>query len=121
MPPADPDAPRDAPMQPTSLAARQGARPAAEEQRARQAQDRRRLLTLWIIVTALWTAATLLRIQRVWVPHASWDHLLHEPWLWLSLGAPPVIFALLFIYVQQAIELRRRMASGSPPRRSRRG
>jgi hypothetical protein len=105
-------------MEPAGLAAQP---PAEEEQRARQVQDRRRLLTLWVVVTALWTAATLLRIERVWVPRAGWDHVLRQPWLWLSLSAPPLIFALLFIYVHHAIELRRRVASGSSPQRSRRG
>jgi hypothetical protein len=52
----------------------------------------------------------VLRTHRVWVPHAGWDRVLHQPWLWLSLGAPPLIFALLFIHVHHATELRRRIA-----------
>lgn len=76
----------------------------------KQAQDRR-LVTLWVVVTALWTAATLLRIDRVWVPRAGWDRVLHGSWLWLSLGVPPIIFALFLGYVRQAIGLRRRLSS----------
>jgi len=72
-------------------------------------QDTRRLVMLWIVVTGLWTAATLLRVNRIWAPGTGWAHILSEPWIWLSLGVPPAVFALLLFYLRQVIGFRRRM------------
>ncbi len=105
-----PDRPPEAMPTDTLMQPAASARPSEDERRAKQAQDRR-LVTLWVVVTALWTAATLLRIDRVWVPRAGWDRVLHGSWLWLSLGVPPIIFALFLGYVRQAIGLRRRLSS----------
>lgn len=79
------------------------------ELRAKLAEDTRRLVMLWVVVSGLWTTATLLRIGRVWMRGGQWDRILHEPWLWISLGVPPLVFALLLIYLRQIIGLRRRV------------
>jgi hypothetical protein len=52
----------------------------------------RGLLTLWFVVTALWTAATVLRIDRIWVPGLGWPAVLAHPFTWVSLLLPPAVF-----------------------------
>lgn len=54
-------------------------------------------VVLWIIVTALWTIATVLRMQRAWVPGHSWPVVLSDPFAWISLLLPPLVFALVLI------------------------
>ncbi len=54
-----------------------------------------RLWTLWVLVSALWTSGTLLRVNRVWVPLVGWHRCMASPWLWISLLAPPLLFALM--------------------------
>jgi hypothetical protein len=56
---------------------------------------RARLRVLWVLVSVLWTVATLLRISRVWAPRIGWHRIIEGPWLWISLIAPPLIFALI--------------------------
>jgi hypothetical protein len=85
------------------------ARPTGEVRSERKVETCRHLITLWVVVTALWTTATVFRIDRVWVPRAGWDGVLHGSWLWLSLGVPPVIFALVVTYVCQVIRIRQRI------------
>jgi len=54
-----------------------------------------RLRTLWFLVSGLWTVATLLRVDRVWVPLLGWHRIIAGAWLWCSLIVPPVIFAMI--------------------------
>ncbi len=56
----------------------------------------RRLLPLWTVVSGLWTAATLLRVNQVWVPLIGWHDTLVRPLFWISLLAAPAIFAVVF-------------------------
>jgi len=53
------------------------------------------LVALWIVVSGLWTAATLLRIGRVWVPIEGWPGAIQGPWIWVSLTLPPAMFAAI--------------------------
>jgi hypothetical protein len=56
-----------------------------------------------MLVSVLWTIATLLRIDRVWVPAVGWHRALGGPWLWITLIGPPLIFALIIGAVQKVI------------------
>jgi hypothetical protein len=58
---------------------------------------------LWFLVTALWTTATLLRVHRVWVPLVGWHRIIAGPWLWISLLAPPLLFALVLAAVRRTV------------------
>ncbi len=64
-------------------------------QQASGSGTRSRLWVLWLVVTGLWTVATLLRVERVWVPRIGWWSIIHGPWLWVSLGVPPFLFAAI--------------------------
>jgi hypothetical protein len=57
------------------------------------------LLRLWIVVSGLWTAATLLRIGRVWVPVEGWQGAVRGPWIWMSLIIPPSMFAAVAVAI----------------------
>lgn len=63
--------------------------------------NRPRLRTLWVLVSGLWTVATLLRINRVWVPLVGWHRVIEGPWMWTSLIAPPLIFALILAAIHK--------------------
>jgi hypothetical protein len=56
---------------------------------------RARLWTVWALVSALWATATLSRIHRLWVPQLGWHRIIADPWLWIGLLAPPLLFALI--------------------------
>ena len=58
------------------------------------------LLRLWAVVTCLWTIAGLLRISRDWLPRADWAVVLGGPWLWVSLGLPPMMFAIILLAIR---------------------
>jgi hypothetical protein len=58
-------------------------------------------ITLWIVVSGLWTIATCLRIQRTW---GGWPAAAGNPYTWVSLLLPPVIFALLLIGVSRVAQ-----------------
>jgi hypothetical protein len=60
-----------------------------------------RLRSLWIVVSMLWTVATLLRINRVWVPMTGWEGVIEGPWMWMSLLGPPLIFALILVAIHK--------------------
>jgi len=65
--------------------------------RAASGMKRRGLVTLWVIVTALWTVATWLRVNRVWLPVMDWPEIWSSGFTWLSLLLPPAAFgAILF-------------------------
>jgi hypothetical protein len=68
---------------------------------------RSRLWTLWVLVSALWELATLLRIRRVWVPQVGWHRLIGGPWMWISFIVPPCLFALILGAIQNATDDRR--------------
>ncbi len=55
----------------------------------------RRLWTLWIVVSGLWTLATLLRVKHLWLPRMGWHDILMRPFFWISLLAPPAHFAIV--------------------------
>lgn len=114
-PSMDPDGPVDAMLPDTAVHGLPTAQETAQDRPERKTEHCRHLVTLWFVVTALWTAATVLRIDRAWVPRAGWDGVLQVPWLWLSLGAPPVIFALVFTYVCQVIRVRQRIVEAPSP------
>jgi hypothetical protein len=60
-----------------------------------------RLWTLWLLVSGLWTLATLPRVNRVWVPLIGWHDLIGGPWLWISLIIPPIMFGLILIVIHR--------------------
>ncbi len=60
-----------------------------------------RLRTLWFLVSVLWTIATLLRVNGVWVPLFGWHRILQSPLLWCFLIIPPVIFALILTTIHR--------------------
>ena len=49
-------------------------------------------ITLWLIVSCLWTVATVLRMWRTW---GGWPEVLSSPMSWVSVLLPPLIFALV--------------------------
>jgi hypothetical protein len=56
---------------------------------------------VWIMVTGLWTAATILRMNRVWVPVLGWHGVLENIYTWVSLLLPPWIFAVVLLAVKR--------------------
>jgi hypothetical protein len=54
-------------------------------------------VVLWIIVSGLWTVATLERVQRVWVQSFGWPAILGNPLTWVSLFMPPLMFAIILL------------------------
>ncbi len=57
------------------------------------------LVLLWLIVSGIWTIATLLRMDRVWVPGRGWPAVLDDGVTWASLLAPPLTFAAVLLFV----------------------
>ena len=55
---------------------------------------------LWIVVSGLWTTATVLRMQRVWVTSSGWPALLDNPITWISLCVPPFMFAIILVTIK---------------------
>ena len=58
-------------------------------------------LRLWLVVTLLWTGATLLRAERVWVPVEGWPAILRGSWLWVELTLPPLMLGAIILAVRQ--------------------
>ena len=58
-----------------------------------------RFWTLWILVSGLWTIATLLRVHRVWAPQIGSWRILTGPWIWISLIVPPLVFAAMIAVI----------------------
>jgi hypothetical protein len=52
-------------------------------------------VTLWVIVSGLWTIATGLRILRIWVPEVSWPGVVFSTFTWAGLLVPPLVFAII--------------------------
>jgi hypothetical protein len=72
-----------------------------EKQRDPPPRDDGFFLRLWLVVVALWTAATLLRVARLWVPVEGWHAAFRGLWLWLELVLPPAMFGLVILAVRQ--------------------
>jgi hypothetical protein len=60
------------------------------------------------VVTALWTLATVLRLERVRVPARDWQVLLGDLTTWLSLLVPPFAFALMLAGIAWVADAYRR-------------
>lgn len=60
---------------------------------------RLRLVRLWLIVSGLWTIATLLRVERLWLTREHWHDAIGGPWLWIELCLPPALFAVVLLAV----------------------
>jgi hypothetical protein len=58
-------------------------------------------VVLWIITTGLWTVATVLRVQRVWVPIMGWHAVLGSVYTWVSLFLPPWMFAIILLSIKR--------------------
>ena len=91
----------------------------SEEQPRRSPSKDHYFLKLWIIVSLLWTGATLLRAHRVWVPIEGWRAILLGPWLWLELALPPLMFGVVMLGVHQ-LSIKQRNFRDSMPRCRRR-
>jgi hypothetical protein len=55
---------------------------------------------LWLIVVAFWTAATLIRADRVWALADGWHATLRNPLLWMELALPPLVFGSIVLAVR---------------------
>jgi hypothetical protein len=75
--------------------------PPLEREHRKSSSNDRYCFRLWAVVTALWTAATLLRVARVWVPIEGWRSVVGGPWLWLALLLPPLMFGIVIAAVCQ--------------------
>ena len=60
-----------------------------------------RVLALWVLVSGLWTVATILRFYRVWVPAVGWRRAIEGPWLWVGLILPPLMFAAMLAVIHR--------------------
>lgn len=69
--------------------------------RAQRSVENWRYLKLWVIVSLLWAAATVLRAVRMWVPINGWAATLHSWLLWIELALPPLMFGLIILAVRQ--------------------
>jgi hypothetical protein len=52
---------------------------------------------LWIVVSGLWTLATVLRMRRTWLPWHGWPEVLNSGFAWASLFLPPMVFAVVLL------------------------
>jgi hypothetical protein len=58
-------------------------------------------MVLWMIVSGLWTSATILRIDRVSAPGHGWPEILGNPFTWVSLFIPPLMYAIILLGVKR--------------------
>ena len=58
-------------------------------------------VSVWIVVTGLWTVATILRMNRIWVPVLGWHGVFANVYTWISLLLPPLIFAVILLAVKR--------------------
>jgi predicted cobalt transporter CbtA len=63
----------------------------------------RGLFRLWVIVTILWTCATLLRVHRTWTPAVGWQRM---TWTLITFALPPLMFAIVLAVVRELTRLR---------------
>jgi hypothetical protein len=59
-----------------------------------------------MIVSGISTVATLLRIDRVWVPGRGWLAVLRNGLTWASFLAPPLTFAVILLFVSSVARVR---------------
>jgi hypothetical protein len=59
------------------------------------------LFVVWMIVTVLWTTATVWRMRHLWVPTTGWASLMPNELAWISLLVPPVMFAIVLAAVRR--------------------
>jgi hypothetical protein len=64
-------------------------------------QPRGSFVSLWFVVTILWTISTVLRIQRVWVPVMGWHAVIGSIYTWVSLLLPPWMFAIVMLAMKR--------------------
>jgi hypothetical protein len=67
----------------------------------RHALRRPNFAVLWVIVTVIWTVATVLRVQREWVPLVGWPAVLGGGLFWISVVLPPWMFAVILLAVKR--------------------
>jgi hypothetical protein len=72
-------------------------------QKEGKADHKRSLLVLWFVVSGLWTAATLLRIYRVWTPFVGSQIAVEGPLIWIALVLPPLMFAGILASIHMTI------------------
>lgn len=60
-----------------------------------------RYFKLWVIVSLLWAAATVLRAARMWVPIDGWAATLRSWVLWIELVLPSLMFGSIILAVRQ--------------------
>jgi hypothetical protein len=69
--------------------------------RAQRSVEHWRYFKLWVIVSLLWAAATVLRAVRMWVPIDGWTATLQSWLLWIELALPPLMFGSIILAVRQ--------------------
>jgi hypothetical protein len=85
-------------MTSTGVPSTAGRRPPSDATTGEDASPRGpNFITLWVVVSALWTVATGLRILRVWVPQAGWPAVISSAVTWAGLLVPPLMFAIILI------------------------
>jgi hypothetical protein len=58
-------------------------------------RDAYRFLLLWGVVSALWTAALLFRVYRVWSPFSDQWSEFRRPQMLIGLFIPPTVFGIV--------------------------
>jgi hypothetical protein len=54
-------------------------------------------LRLWLAVSILWEAGTLIRVHRVWVPIEGWQAPIRSLLFWLHVALPPLVFGAIVL------------------------
>jgi len=78
------------------------------DRRRRRGTSGSGFITLWVLVSGIWTVATCLRIHRVWVPSLGWPAVLTSTFTWVSLLTPPLMFAVILLAVSRIASARHR-------------
>ncbi len=65
--------------------------------------ERPDFLKLWVVVSVIWTIATVLRMHRVWVPVLGWNGVLGSLYAWVTLLLPPWMFAIILLAVKRFV------------------
>ena len=55
-------------------------------------------IRLWLVVVVLWAGATLFRTNRFWAPDSNPAESWGNPWVWIDLFVPPILFAVAGSY-----------------------
>jgi hypothetical protein len=75
----------------------------ASERRVKDSPGRG-LFRLWVVVTILWSCATLLRVHRVWTAGVGWQRMTLTL---ITFALPPLMFAIVLTAVRELTRLRR--------------